>query len=535
MRDYRLYIGGRDLDGTGAVHAVHASLMLDDVLTAVSLKRRLDKGGEVLPDDEILSRCATAGPEQLEAATRAAHNAKPAWAAVPLEQRLDLLSSFHQELSGRIEEFIELLIAEGHPRRFAEIEATSILDSTGQEAIDFYRQQLVQEVDTPRRHLTLVRKPDGVVGLNPPQNAATTNSAVGVCVLAAGNTLVLRAPQGCPTGVHFLFRELVVPLLDRMGAPPGTLNIVTAPTALTLRHWIDSPLVDDVFYFGDSTRGLAIAQECMAKETKPVLELAGNDGLVVWRDTDLKHAARALTESFIGSGQVCLVPKFGIVHPAVADELLSRLRDEVAAIRPTRPADEAAWLSPVMKSERYFDFLTTAVQAGARVLVGGHRCDLDGEQDEAGSFIEPTVLRVNGLELADSMPVVREETFFPLLPIVVPEDTGDDQKLLSAIVDFLNGNRYGLRNSLWARDEHVIDRFCTEVSVGGLLKVNDSHIGTVAPLPAHGGTGLSGGPFGEANLPVLSTTHLQGISIATGEDPRRSVYGLSAEPTSRQT
>ncbi|MDX3225015.1 aldehyde dehydrogenase family protein [Streptomyces sp. ME19-01-6] len=537
MKDYRLYVGGQDMNGVGGgnVHAVHARLMLDDVLTAVSLKRRLDKGGDILPDDEVLSRCALAGPEQLQAAAEAAHEAKQAWAAVPLERRLGLLARFHQELARRAGEFIELLIAEGHPRRFAEIEATSILDATGPEAIDFYRRQLVQEVATPGRHLKLVRKPDGVVGLNPPQNAATTNSAVGVCVLAAGNTLVLRAPQGCPTGVHFLFRELVAPLLDEIGAPPGTLNIITAPTALTLRHWIDSPLIDDVFYFGDSTRGLAIAQECMAKSTKPILELAGNDGLVVWRDADLAHAARALTESFIGSGQVCLVPKFGIVHPAVADELLARLLDEVARIRPTRPDDDAAWLSPVMKSERYFEFLTEAVRSGASVLAGGHRCDLDGDQDEAGSFIEPTVLRVNGLELADSIRAVREETFFPLLPIVVPDDPGDDEKLFSAVLEFLNGNRYGLRNSLWARDKGVIDRFCAELSVGGLLKVNDSHIGTVAPLPAHGGTGLSGGPFGEANLPIISTTHLQGISVAAGDDPRESAYGLRPRPTTHQS
>ncbi|MFG7944796.1 aldehyde dehydrogenase family protein [Streptomyces cacaoi] len=533
MKDYSLYIGGEDTAGTGHVHAVHTSLMLDDVLTAVSMKRRLDKGGELQPDDKVLSRCAMAGPDQLRAAAEAAHSAKPAWAAVPLERRLELIGRFHRELDRRIDEFTALLIAEGHPRRFADIEAMSILDSTGPEAVDFYRRQLVQEIETPQRRLAMVRKPDGVVGLTPPQNAATTNSAVGVPVLAAGNTLVLRAPQGCPTGTHFLYRELVAPLLDELGAPPGTLNIVTAPTALTLRHWIDSPLVDDIFYFGDSTRGIAIGQECVAAGTKPILELAGNDGLVVWRDADLTHAARALTESFIGSGQVCLVPKFGIVHPAVADELLERLRAEVERIRPSRPEDETAWLSPVMKSDNYFEFLREAVESGAQVLTGGHRCDLDGDRDEAGSFIAPTVLRVDGLEHADGVRAVREETFFPMLPVVVPEDPGDDEKLFSSVLDFLGANRYGLRNSLWARDPHIIDRFCSELSVGGLLKVNDSHIGTVAPLPAHGGTGLSGGPFGESNLPVVSTTHLQGISVANGDDPRESAYGLRQRPATR--
>ena len=59
---------------------------------------------------------------------------------------------------------------------------------------------------------------------------------------------------------------------------------------------------------------------------------------------------------------------------------------------------------------------------------------------------------------------------------------------------------------------------------GGILKVNDSHVRFAPHLPTHGGTGLTGGPFGEANYPVLRTTHLQAVSDATGVLPRASVF-----------
>ena len=62
------------------------------------------------------------------------------------------------------------------------------------------------------------------------------------------------------------------------------------------------------------------------------------------------------------------------------------------------------------------------------------------------------------------------------------------------------------------------------VTNGGLLKVNDSHIGFLPYLPTHGGTGLTGGPFGEPNYPLLRTSHLQGISIAEGIQPRTAVF-----------
>jgi len=218
------------------------------------------------------------------------------------------------------------------------------------------------------------------------------------------------------------------------------------------------------------------------------------------------------------------------VHPAVADEFLGHLLDEVAAIRPAMPDEPGATLSPVMKSDRYFEYLQDALDKGADLLAGGYRVDVEGTRDEAGPFLAPTLLRVDGLDRAEDMLAVREETFFPLLPVVVPAADLPDGMQLGLIIDVLNANPYGLRNSLWSRDPAVIDRFCAEVRTGGLLKINDSHIGTVAPLPAHGGTGLSGGPFGSANFPMLTTTHLQGISVTDGVDPKVAVLASGSHP-----
>src|SRR5205823_6604539 len=126
----------------------------------------------------------------------------------------------------------------------------------------------------------------------------------------------------------------------------------------------------------------------------------------------------------------------------------------------------------------------------------------------------PTLLLVHGLARARDLQCVREETFFPLLPVIVPEDGDDDGDLLERVLAFVDENEYGLRNSVWADDRTVIDAFVDGLRGGGLLKVNDSHIGFAPYLATHGGTGRTGGPFGELNYPALRTTHLQGISIA---------------------
>ena len=93
------------------------------------------------------------------------------------------------------------------------------------------------------------------------------------------------------------------------------------------------------------------------------------------------------------------------------------------------------------------------------------------------------------------------------------------------VLEHVNSNPYGLRNSLWAKDPAVVDWFVARVVNGGLLKVNDSHIGFLPYLPTHGGTGLTGGAFGEANYPMLRSSHLQGVSIADGVRPSEAVFG----------
>jgi acyl-CoA reductase-like NAD-dependent aldehyde dehydrogenase len=339
----------------------------------------------------------------------------------------------------------------------------------------------------------------------------------------AGNAVVVRAPRSIALSTMYVMRDLVAPLLAELGAPPGTLNVICGKPREVLDRWLEHPQVDDILYFGGSQEGLRFERECVARGKKPILELAGNDGLMVWRDADLDQAAEAITECFFGSGQICMVPNYVVVHPAVADDLLDRVHWQAARIRPGLPDDEEVLLSPVRRSERFFALLEEAIADGAQLVCGGRRVELDGTPSDTGVFLEPTVLRVSGLSKARTLDVVRHETFFPLLPVIVPEDE-DDETLLGSMLEFINANEYGLRNSVWARSQKVIDDCVVKVRNGGMLKVNDSHIGFVPYLAGHGGTGLTGGVFGEANYPILRTSHLQGVCIGAGTAPRIAAF-----------
>ncbi|OLF05401.1 aldehyde dehydrogenase [Actinophytocola xinjiangensis] len=502
------HVGGRDLDSTRHLYPVNASAVLDDVFTALTRRRRLERG-EDLPPTDVLGRCAVADEQTVAAATAAAAAAAPEWAATPLATRMALGGLIRDRLAQRAGDLVDLLVAEGCPRTVARWQLDGLATVFSRQTLDHCAGQLHQEFRHGDRTLILRRVADGVVCVNPPRNAPAASALFGASALLAGNAVVVRAPRSAPLGVLFALRELVLPALAELGAPPGTLNFFCARPGPVLRAWLDSDQVDDIFYTGDVERGLELERECVAAGKKPVLELAGNDCVVVWRDADLDGAVAALTESFHGSGQLCMAPNQVVAHPDIAEALLARLAQAAAAIRPGHPGDEDVLLSPVLGAERFFGYLRDALDRGARLVCGGRRLEVDGEPSDTGPFLEPTVLAVDGLAGCREYPAVARETFFPLLPVIVAEPGPD---LLDRVLTHVNTNRYGLRNSLWAGDDAVIDRFVARTANGGLLKVNESHLGWVPYLPTHGGTGLTGGVFGEANYPMLRTSHLQGIS-----------------------
>lgn len=528
IQSYGSFVRGKDIDSAQWVYAFSARAVLDDAFATLTLKRKLESGR--LPPAEapaglIVGRVAVADEETIADALAAAAEATRIWRTAPLTVRLDTwMELLRAAIRENEDEIVRMLTLEGHPKALARWELSGMYELTRREMTDYLRGQLWQEFTIGERRNIVRRQPDGVVCVNPPANAPLVSALLGLTAIVGGNAVVVRAPRSAPFGVMHVLRTVIAPLLDELGAPPGLLNIVCGSPGQVLDTWLASPHTDDIMYFGDVPNGLKIERRCVEAGKKPILELAGNDAVVVWKDADLDGAATALAEGFYGSGQLCMIPNQAIVHPAVADELIERLVAKAAELRPGYPDDEGTLLSPVLRHDKFNAALADATGKGAVLVTGGHGMQLDGTRDSAGFFLEPTVIRVDGLHDARRIDAVEHETFFPLLPVIVPEPA-DDQSLFDSFIDYVNSNLYGLRNSLWARDPALIERYVAETVTGGLLKVNDSHIAFTAPLPSHGGTGLTGGVFGEANYPMLRTTHVQGVSVIADRAPRSTEEG----------
>ena len=528
---YPAYIGGRDVHGGDPhlVHTVTARALIEDTFPNLRLKRDLDLGivDPQAAGDRVVGACAVADEALTAAAVEAAAQAAPLWRRVPLADRVEIGYQIAARIQQHQEPLVELLVAEGTPRSMAEgMMAGLPYTSWSRETIEWcasqleFRRQAAASLGSSgaagsAREMILRRLPDGVVCINPPQNAATVNALNGLTALLSGNTAVVRAPRGVALSCMYALRNVVAPVLEEAGAPPGTLNALCGPPMLDA--WLASPHVNDIIYFGGSRKGLEFEGECIAAGKKPILELAGNDCCVVWRDADLDTTVDSVAQFFMNSGQICNVPNQVVVHPAIADELIERLITATKAIQPGYPDEAGVVLTPVLGVDWFFGCLNEALAKGATLVHGGRRLEVDGSPSDTGYFVEPSIVRVDGLHDARSLSVVRDETFFPLLPVIVPDAGTPDERLFDEMLAFVNSNAYGLRNSFWSTGDATVARFLDGVTNGGNLKINDSHSGFLPFLPNQGGSGLTGGAFGEASHPMLRTTRLQGVSILRRE------------------
>ena len=263
--------------------------------------------------------------------------------------------------------------------------------------------------------------------------------------VATNNRMVLKPSEKTPLTAFAL-----ADILYEAGLPPQMLSVLTGDPAEIADELLTSPDVDLVTFTGGVAVGKYIAAKAVYK--RQVLELGGNDPIIVLEDADLEEAATlAAGGSYKNSGQRCTAVKRMLVQESVADRFVELLVEKTRAVKYGDPFDPAMDMGTVIDeaSARRFDALVNeAVAAGARLLLGNVR---------RGALYSPTVLD----QVRPEMTVVRLETFGPVSP-VIRFKTVDDA------IRIANGTAYGLSSSLCTNRLDLITRFVRELQVGSV-------------------------------------------------------------------
>jgi putative phosphonoacetaldehyde dehydrogenase len=261
--------------------------------------------------------------------------------------------------------------------------------------------------------------------------------------VATNNRMVLKPSEKVPFSA-ILFADI----LAEAGLPPGMLSVVTGDPREIADELVTNERVDLVTFTG----GVAIGKSIAAKAgyRRIVLELGGNDPIIVMEDADLEEAATlAVQGSYKNSGQRCTAVKRMLVHQAVADRFTELVVEKTHQWKHGDPMDPATDMGTVIDeaaAQLFEARVNEAVAQGARLLAGNQR---------RGALYAPTVIdRVD-----PAMTVVREETFGPVSPIIRFQDIGE-------AIRIANGTAYGLSSAVCTNRLDYITRFVDELQVG---------------------------------------------------------------------
>ena len=266
-----------------------------------------------------------------------------------------------------------------------------------------------------------------------------------VPAIATNNRMVLKPSEKVP-----LSALMLADILYEAGLPPAMFQVVTGDPAEIADELLTNPNIDLVSFTGGVAIGKHIART--AGYRRMVLELGGNDPIIVMDDADLEEASSlAVAGSYKNSGQRCTAVKRLLVHASVADAFVEKLLEKTKAWQYGNPADPGMDMGTVIDEQaaRLFESrVNEAVAQGAKLLVGNQR---------VGALYSPTVLD----HVKPDMTVVREETFGPVSPVIRFHD-------LEEAIRIVNGTAYGLSSSVCTNRLDVITRLVNELHVGSV-------------------------------------------------------------------
>jgi len=247
-------------------------------------------------------------------------------------------------------------------------------------------------------------------------------------------------------------------VLERHALPPIFQLFIDAGTELATRFVAD-PRVALVSFTGSTQVGRQVAVRVAERLGKSLLELGGNNAIIVDASANLDLVVPALLFGAIGTaGQRCTTTRRVLVHRSLLAELEKRLVAAYAQIRIGDPLEERTLMGPLIDAAavaRYLETCATAESQGGKLLCGGRRLD------RPGHFVEPTIIRAPA-----PLAVMQHETFAPILYLLA-YDT------LEEAIEMQNSVAYGLSSAVFTDRLQVAERFLSaDGSDCGIANVN---------------------------------------------------------------
>ena len=449
---------------------------------------------------DVVARVPAGTAADARAAIDAAATAFPSWSQTPPAVRQGIFLRAADILESRMEEVVGLLAREtGASFGFGMFQMHFVPGLFRQAAGSAYAPTgEILPSDIPGAFAMGMRRPVGVVGAIAPWNAALILSARSIAApLVLGNTVVLKPSENSPIVGGLIWGEI----FEAAGLPPGVLNIVTHGPGDAVPigdELVSTPHVRRINFTGSTGTGRKLAEAAGRHLKRVVLELGGQNPLVVLRDADLEYAVNATAfGAFLHQGQICMSTRKIIVERPIADEFIERLVAKTRTYKVGDPREKDTIIGPLITpaaSAGVKGRVDGAIAAGARVLTGGAM---------EGVCYQPTLLA----DVPRDSDFARNETFGPVASVVVVDDA--DEAVREA-----NDTEYGLSAGVLTSNPEAGMAVARQIN-SGIVHVNDQTVGDEPQMPFGGVKDSGWGRFG-GTAAVHEFTELHWITVQSG-------------------
>ena len=344
----------------------------------------------------------------------------------------------------------------------------------------------------------LQREPVGVVALITPWNLPLLMIIQKLApALTVGNTCIIKPPS-----IDSLQALKFGELLDTLGLPPGTVNIITGPGSTVGEGLASHPGVDMVAFTGSCETGMTIMALASQTVKRLQLELGGKNPVIILDDADVNTAVFSmLMFQFANSGQICAAPGRFYVHEKVYDEFLAKVTAAAKKMVVGDPNDEKTQMGPLVSAEhrdKVEGYIQSAIDEGAKLVLGGKRPT--APPMNKGYYVVPTIFT----NVTQKMKIAREEIFGPVVCIM--EKFNSDEK----VIEMANDTTFGLTSYVWTRDTARGIRFANEIQAGTVVLNNSGSGGPELPWGGYkeSGIGKEGSLYGLYDYTNLKRIHV---------------------------
>jgi betaine-aldehyde dehydrogenase len=406
--------------------------------------------------EETVAEIPLGGVDDVNLAVAAARKSFPIWSQMPQSERsrlLEKMAALQREFAGELTKWE--ILDHGTPVRIARMQSSF---SSGN--IEYCAQAARALMGSapppsPGAMTCVVREPVGVAAIIIPWNSPILmlTSKAGAA-LAAGNTVIIK-PASIDSLVTLKYGEII----DKVGFPPGTINIITGPGGTVGEALASHPDVNFVSFTGSSETGKQIMKVASQTLKRAQMELGGKNPFIVLEDADIDKiipmAARGLC---FNTGMVCASPGRFYIHEKIHDEFVKKFITEIQKVVVGDPDDEKTEMGPVVSAEhrdKVEGLIKKGVAEGAKLLLGGKRPSQP--PFNKGYWVMPTVF--TGVKPGTTL--FKEEIFGPVACFM--KFSTDEEVLASA-----NDNVYGLSAGVYSRDTARAYRIASRINAGAV-------------------------------------------------------------------